>query len=287
LFFILLCSFIFILEATIIPLKTLEEYVPTPGGYLHSSCVHNVGNNAIVTPLENGEFHVQREDETETMIPKCGYPKLSDDVDGDGWQVFTQWDAGDDLTSFNGTWTVPDAPSSYASQLLYTFTGLVNTYSMNSDEQEVIIQPVLQYGVSPAGGGQNWGIASWYVGTSGLHSQLVQVNVGDTILGLMSKPNSASQDWSIVSTDKTTTKSTSLQVKAPVAAKEPWAFVTLEVYSVTDCTQYPTNPVVYVDLAVDVKDQSATPDWTATSFQVICNENVVVNSPSSFTINFH
>lgn len=43
----------------------------------------------------------------------------------------------------------------------------------------MIYQPVLQWGESAAGGGNYWGVASWYVDGQGglaLHSNLVRVN---------------------------------------------------------------------------------------------------------------
>jgi len=49
-----------------------------------------------------------------------------------------------------------------------------------------IIQPVLQWGSSAAGGGQYWAIASWFVGGAHtVYSDLKQVSSGDTIYGNM------------------------------------------------------------------------------------------------------
>jgi hypothetical protein len=49
-----------------------------------------------------------------------------------------------------------------------------------------IIQPVLQWGSSAAGGGPYWAIASWFVGGAHtVYSELKIVNAGDTILGNM------------------------------------------------------------------------------------------------------
>lgn len=59
-----------------------------------------------------------------------------------GWIVYGSV-FGSNFSTFNGIWKVPVAPSSYDYQLIYLFTGLEDSAS---DE---IIQPVLQWGVSP------------------------------------------------------------------------------------------------------------------------------------------
>jgi len=273
--------------------KSLVDYVPTPSGYLHKTCVHDVGNNAKAVPQFDGSIFVTKEDGSHLRIPRCNYPRLINEmrphpqVDGSGWQVFTVWDAGQDLTTFNGTWNVPSNPPSYNDQLLYTFTGLQNSFG--DGEQGVdIIQPVLQFGDSPAGGGAYWGIACWYVTSTGigLHSTLQPAAAGDNILGVMTKPSATSAAWTIVATDTTTAATTQLLVDKSLGKFEPYAFVTLEVYSVTDCNQYPTDPLNYVNLEIDVNSQPVTPQWQTQSQQQICSESIVVNSASSVTINF-
>ena len=53
----------------------------------------------------------------------------------------------------------------------------------------LILQPVLQWGNSPAGGGSFWAITNWFVGSPetgiALHGPLVQVNSGDILQGIM------------------------------------------------------------------------------------------------------
>jgi len=235
---------------------------------------------------------VKKEDGSHLRIPRCNYPRLLIDdgrskVDGSGWQVFTVWDGGKDLTDYNGTWNVPTKPSSYNDQLLYTFTGLQNAFG--DEEQGVdIIQPVLQYGVGPAGGGAYWGIASWYVASSGaaLHSTLQPVNDGDSIFGIMTKASATAEAWTITATDTTSGVTTTLNVNKKLGEFEPYAFVTLEVYSVTDCSQYPTDPLNYVNLIIDISKQPAVPKWQVQSQQQICKEAATVVSPTAVTITF-
>ena len=65
---------------------------------------------------------------------------------------------------------MPSDPSTNGG-VIFIFNGLEPT------TENVIIQPVLQYGVSAAGGGNYWAIASWLVNTTnGYHSPLETVN---------------------------------------------------------------------------------------------------------------
>jgi hypothetical protein len=86
-----------------------------------------------------------------------------------------------------------------------------------------IIQPVLQWGPSAAGGGAYWAIASWYVGGSGaVYSALQTVAPGDSIFGNMTLTDPKGEKWFINTVSKSTGKQSSITVKTP--AKEPWAF---------------------------------------------------------------
>jgi hypothetical protein len=63
------------------------------------------------------------------------------------------------INFFSTNWTVPTEPLRKSDQLLYLFNSLM-TYS---SEVSHIMQPVLQWGISPAGGGKHWSICNWYV----------------------------------------------------------------------------------------------------------------------------
>ena len=58
------------------------------------------------------------------------------------------------------------APATRSRQTIFLFNGIQNTGANFG-----ILQPVLQYGSSAAGGGAFWSIASWYV-TSGGQAEL-------------------------------------------------------------------------------------------------------------------
>ncbi|KAF8912186.1 hypothetical protein CPB84DRAFT_1761523 [Gymnopilus junonius] len=71
-------------------------------------------------------------------------------------------------------------PANTDGQLLYWFNALV------PPSDDAILQPVLQYGVSPAGGGPYYSIASWYLINSNVYfSDLIQVQPGQELTGYM------------------------------------------------------------------------------------------------------
>ena len=108
----------------------------------------------------------------------------------DGWQTYAWWDSGAStpITSFVTTWTVPQAPSTNSGQVVFLFNGIQNT-----GQDLGILQPVLQWGVSAAGGGNVWSVASWYVTSGGqaFHTTLVPVSTGTVLVGRMTQTGSA------------------------------------------------------------------------------------------------
>jgi hypothetical protein len=139
---------------------------------------------------------------------------------------------------------------------------------------------VLQWGTSPAGGGNFWSVATWYVGPPGqpsFHSESVQrVNVGDPLIGVMTLSGQsaagfsydagffgvANSGWSIADVPELT-----------------WLVITLEAYSMAKCSDYPV-----VDRTTffgnDVKQGNKRPPlvWTASSPVTDCGQHTVVHS---------
>jgi len=154
------------------------DFVQTPGGLrVHRSCVHEVANGAFVD--SNDDVWVG--DRRERHLPRCAHAPRPPTING--WVEYSSAIAPTNPYGFNWyrqlgiDFVVPSAPTSNGGQLIYLFPGLEPTTG-NS-----ILQPVLQYGTSPAGGGYYWGMANWYVTASGsaVHSPLVRVNAGDRI----------------------------------------------------------------------------------------------------------
>ncbi|KAJ7595791.1 hypothetical protein C8J56DRAFT_1115915 [Mycena floridula] len=73
-----------------------------------------------------------------------------------GWITFASWlNTGSSLiSSFTTTWTVPPVPAENHSQTTFLFNSIQPT------DSAAILQPVLQYGPSAAGGGAFWVVAT-------------------------------------------------------------------------------------------------------------------------------
>merc|ERR1712228_781847 len=204
-----------------------------------------MGDDGIQIVLPNGD-RIKHDMCSHSMNQTEVRLKLGLDVNGNGWQVYTKMDVGN-VSAFTGQWNVPSAPSKDG-QILYTFTGLQNIDwvppEKDPDEPFDIIQPVLQYGRTPAGGGAYWGVASWYVTlkAGAIHSELLRVEPDHIIFGNMTQ--TGEDQWFINSVDMTSTatrNNTSLIVSKSILKSQPWAYVTLEVYDVESCEQYPPS----------------------------------------------
>jgi len=170
-------------------------------------------------------------------------------------------------------------------QTLFLFTGLQDNFGLDKARKDIpsvtnIIQPVLQFGTSEAGGGDYWAMASWYVDSNmnAYYSALTKTMAGHGILGTMYK--NAMGSWAIATIDTTTNQVTTLNIATNTT--EPWAFVTLEVYSVNTCNEYPTGSVTFDSLMFSPNFQAS---WTS-QVSPGCQENVNINSPVSVTIDF-
>jgi len=258
----------------------------TPFGYMPVECVHGVADGADVDLLDDGSLLV-RSPGTLKKLPPCHTnahilnraSKNARTSLPNGWAAYANWNTPSEVTSYLGTWAVPPRPTDQDVQTLFLFTGLQNAFfdfEVASPQQTVsIIQPVLQWGPSEAGGGSYWSIASWYVTSTGaaVYSTLQQVRSGDVIFGNMTI---AGSKWDIITTDATSRVSTAIHVNPQ--ASEMWAFVTLEVYNVQSCGDYPNGSTEFKSLMLKSKNSRLTPSWSVAT-QPGCNEAVqIVNS---------
>lgn len=68
----------------------------------------------------------------------------------------TQYQNPKKVSLLYGEWAVPPAPPANDGQILYFWNGV------EPDDNSAVLQPVLQWGSTPAGGGAYWAVASWY-----------------------------------------------------------------------------------------------------------------------------
>jgi hypothetical protein len=191
-----------------------------------------------------------------------------------GWQTYAWWDSGGpSITSFSTTWIVPPAPSTSSGQTVFIFNGIQNTGTNFG-----ILQPVLQWGVSAAGGGSYWAVANWYVTSGGqaFYSTLVQVNAGATLVGVMTQTSVASGLFTYNSTFQGIPNTT---LSSPPIAALHWANETLECYGLNQCSDLPATAATAMT-GINILIGTAHPSlvWTPVNAITNCGQHTVVPS---------
>jgi hypothetical protein len=152
-----------------------EGMVIAPGGARHREHVHLLKAGGTLASRRHSQVAVRR-------YPKPGVPSAAN------WITYGYWtnSSGQTITSLVTTWTVPPAPATVGSQLIYLFNGI------EPQDGSTIVQPVLQWGDSGADEdgvnrtGQFWTVASWIVPAPdghAYHTPHVPVNPGDNLVG--------------------------------------------------------------------------------------------------------
>ena len=264
-----------------LPAGVPDGYVITPFGYFHPSCVLKVEEGE--TLLAGGRM-LQHVDGTLENIPACQYPHYAasgkilaagatkvESPTINGWVESASVTTSTSYGEIVADWIVPPAPTSNDGQTVFFFPGMEDANDVVS-----IIQPVLQYGPSAAGGGNNWAIASWNCCPSGTadYSTLVSVHSGDVIQGTVKSTCSAGTEscstWNITTADETSGQSTALSNSPSEGQTFNWAFGgVLEAYKIAQCSDYPPNgALAFYNLALyDYNfNQISNPSWSLTNW---------------------
>ena len=174
---------------------------------------------------------------------------------------------------------VAAAPKVYTGQTIFLFPAL-EPADMGS-----ILQPVLQYGPSFAGGGNYWAITSVLGGKlwSGnyYHSALRKVSTGEVISGLMYYIGSC-QDrgciWGVAMRNSKNTTNLTLNARADTSWR--WVFGgAIEVYNINSCSKYPATYDNFYSFEIqDFNNTKHTASWTPNINVHTCGEKVTYNS---------
>lgn len=242
-----------------------NDYVTTPFGLVHSSCVTEVAEGSRIADPHTIVISDHTEKLSHCLHPMRHTRRPPDAING--WVEAADWEAAATPQSLSTTWVVPDIPTGPSGQLLYYFP------SFMPQAQNRIIQPVLQYGVGAAGGGNYWAIASWYVTSDtgqAKHSPLLQVSPGDTIVGTLTASACSGDgacDYTIVSADASSGESRTLVVSETVPYTSIQAAV-LEAYNVSSCDQFPASELTFSELSViDAEGDAVVPQWSTQNWK--------------------
>lgn len=231
------------------PADVPEDFVITPFGYFHPSCVMELaeGNTLL-------ERSVQHADGTVEPAPVCNYAHYtatgavvlpdSRELSGielptiNGWLEYVSTITSSSYGAIEAGWIVPPLPKTDNGQTLFFFPGLEDINDVQS-----IVQPVLQwYAPGP------WAMASWNCCMTGTvwESNPINVSPGDTVLGgiipTCQPGGNYCATWNVISEDKNTGQKTTL-AKTPANGQIwNWAFgAVTEDYGVISCDDFPAN----------------------------------------------
>ncbi|HTG61980.1 MAG TPA: hypothetical protein VMG63_21560 [Terriglobia bacterium] len=269
------------------PAAVPADYVLTPFGYFHPSCVNHLAEGDVVRE----DLKVIERKNGTTQPLACAYPhfeadgtKLVGDLRpvGDGnsqppfighaWIEYASIHDTVDYEEVYSQWTVPPTPASNDGQTLYFFNGLEDINDVVS-----IIQPVLGWNGNGLGG---WSIAAWNCCPSGTTNEATpeSVNPGDQIEGYTFSTCSAGTKtcptWDVVAIDDENGKFSQLIDTPNEGQTFNWAFGgVLEVYNITQCSDYPAGEASHYSGAIGFHDQIVlndnyvriTPAWTVTN----------------------
>ncbi|MBO1766110.1 hypothetical protein [Allobranchiibius sp. GilTou38] len=250
------------------------DYAITPGGLRPKSMIHLVGPDEIVRPDSGRMKRFNTRTETfveppETTAEIAELPGL-----GSGWITYAAYTEASTnvIRSMTTTWTVPPEPIAEDGQLLYLFNGLQDSPVTQ------ILQPVLQWGVSPAGGGNSWALASWLVvGTNAFRTQtLVTVQPGDVLTGVM-KLVSRHTTFDFWTCEFVGFPDTVLSVN--VTGQLVMPVQTLETYTVAQCRDYPPTLMTSMrDISVNTDTGALTTAFAAYDAITDCGQHTDVVS---------
>ena len=279
-------------------------WVQIPGKLIRPDCVHEIPNGAKVEISADGQASgdVTLKGQVIAHYDPCSEAPistrhfsanktLSNNPSWNGWVEAAQENvslgSNDNIDWMSGYFYVPNNPSTNGG-LIYIFNGI------EPSSQNWILQPVLQYGSSPAGGGNYWGIASWLVGTGGAwHSPLERVNPGDRLWGYTEQTGSSNGTlyWISEAYDLTTNAYSYINAST-WGLHWTWAYEgVLEVYGVNYCSQLPSSGYNYFySSAVDhgyPYYYGVSPAFYGAVYQSGCSDWVYVYNSSDYAYLFY
>jgi hypothetical protein len=271
--------------------RMADDLVLTPGGLRPRGQVHLIERGAVIDGTDgrlrklgtSGEmltdFGVLRRRSLGAPLHpgNVAHPEsTATPAFGSGWITYASWTnaTGIPVSSFSTTWVVPDPPATQSGQVIFLFPGIQN--------ETMIYQPVLQWGVSAAGGGNYWAVASWYVDGQGglaLHSNLVQVNPGDTLVGVMTQTGHSGGHFSYNCVFKGIANAS-----LPIANVDQltWFVETLECYGITKASDYPDVALTEMkDISIATGSTNPAMTWGVNNVVTDCGQHTVIQSNSS------
>jgi hypothetical protein len=264
---------------------SISKQVLTPFGYRDAANVHQIPSGYDLIKMPDGHIRMQnRVAGAHIDFAAPGATEAREPFTDSGWITYASWlnQSGTPVSSFTTTWKVPPAPAAYHGQTLFQFN------SIEPSSYDAILQPVLQYGPSAAGGGKYWAVASWYVvGNSAYFSSLVKVKAGKTLTGVITLTGESGGQYSyscaftgIAGTDYTISN----------IAELTWCTETLEVYGVKECTEFPKTAHSQMSgIGLLTGSKAPSVNWTPTDAKTNCGvqTTIVTNGATDAVVDIY
>ena len=262
-----------------------EGYVITPGGMRPKSLVHHIELGSILDATEGRHRVLSSTSEVvadfgliahrptgHRLMPRdVNYPPKRVPAFGSGWITFGSWanNTGNPISLFSTRWVVPPEPTSRSGQLIYIFPGIQNS--------TMIYQPVLQWGSNGLFGGDYWCVASWYAdgqGGQAFHTDPVQVNAGDVLIGVMTLTGQSPQGFSYSCVFQGIA-GTNLPIQN--VEQLTWCAETLECYGITKCSDYPnTNKTLMGSINIQTGNVHPAVVWESDNWVTDCGQHTLI-----------
>jgi len=272
-----------------------EGMVLTPFGVRSAQCVLEVESGSLISETDDGlkitllDRAGQILSERFVIVPEeCnndGFVEkyMRKDVSFtpiNGWLDNAGWyppSTQNNLHDFTATYTVPGDPPSNSGQVLFYFIGMQNNAYPNAVN---ILQPVLTWGNGIPG----WNLASWDCCPKNITVQSKSITgfgAGDLINGYIDRVSD--DTWKINSVIVKSGANTTLMAQVGTYLYD-WADVTLEVYGVSECSQFAKGPMTFSKLTLkDEQGQTLTPNWSFTGVTQ-CSGGIKQTDSTTITI---
>ena len=282
-----------------------KELVNTPAGQVLKSKVHLVDSkhfvkikNSNIQIIDKKTGKINNEFDNNVVIKNKNISnsnnKISAKNTDNGWITDAIWhNTGKiPISSFSTNWIVPAAPLTNDYQVVFLFNAVVDTLH-GSTGNYYILQPVLQWGTSAAGGGNYWSITNWCVcetnwnATAVFHGNLIPVSPGYNLQGVIKLISDSANAFNYSSVF-TQYPDSVLQVNN--LNRSYWAYETLEVYGVNECNNYHSDTVIKMT-NIQIKTDSAYPTlmWTPQNlvYEYGQQTNIISNSSNNGEVDIY
>lgn len=205
----------------------------------------------------------------------------------DGWITYSLCEfvyPNSEPTYLSTNYKVPSPPKNEANQLIYLFNGLEGY----SGDTAYILQPVLQWGKSPAGGGKYWAICNWLVSNKNqfFFDTLIAVNPGDDLKSII-KMNSNNGNRFSYSSYFDGYPSTLSVLNLPRLSTPCYTF---EAYNVKSCDQNPVDEKIRMQNIQIMRDSKYPPIYLhAVNSVDNCGQftNIIYETSNGGEVNIH